>query len=227
MRRAALCTLLVLLSPAAARAETLLHLAQTATVMAQPDELQATLQAEATSPQAAEAQQQVNRLVTAALAQARQVAGVTISTGGYSVWHIAPTPQDHADHWRASQSLQLTSHDGPALLQLVGTLQQHGLATQQLGWRLSRAAEQKAHDQATRQAVTRLRGRVEAVAALLGLHFASFKSVRLDVPPTPMPGPRLMGAMLATAAAAPPQAVSEAIPVTATAEADAVLLPRQ
>ena len=114
-----------------------------------------------------------------ALARARQVPSVTVSTGGYTVWRVGPTPQDRSERWQAGQSLQLKSHDGPALLKLAGALQQKGFATEQLGWRLSREAEEKAHDAATKQALTRLRGRVEAIAALLGLRFDSFKAVRL------------------------------------------------
>ena len=219
------CALVVLLAAVPASAETLLHLAQTATVMVPPDELDATLGAQAVSPSPADAQQRVNAMMADALARARQVSAVTVSTGGYSVWRVGPTPQDHSERWQASQALQLKSHDGPALLKLAGALQQKGFATEQLAWRLSRQAEEKAHDAATKQALTRLRGRVEATAALLGLRFDSFKAVRLGSP-SPPPYPRLMGAAMAAPAAAPPNAVAEDVPVTATAEADAILLPR-
>ncbi len=208
-----------------ARADTLLHLADTETVTVAPDELAASLRAEASSANPADAQQRVNAAMADALAHARKVAGVTVSTGAYSVWHVGPTPQDSSERWQASQSLELTSHDSVALLTLVGTLQHNGLAIGQLGWRLSRAAERKAHDEATRQAIAALRGKAQEAAALLDLRFASFKEVRLDSA-AQVPVPRFVGAMSAMAASAPPTAVAADVPVSATAEADAILLPK-
>jgi predicted secreted protein len=209
-----------------AHAETLLQLADTETVSVAPDELAATLRAEATSPNPADAQQRVNAAMAGALARARKVAGVTASTGNYSVWHVGPTPQDSHERWQANQSLELTSHDSVALLTLVGTLQHDGLAVGELGWRLSRAAERKAHDDATRQALAALRSKAQDAAGLLGLRFDSFKQVRLDGT-TPAPLPRFAGAVaMAAEASSPPNAVAADVPVSATAEADVILVPK-
>jgi predicted secreted protein len=212
------------MSPACA--ETVLHLADTETVSVAPDELAASLRAEATNADPAEAQRQVNAAIADALAHTGKVSGVTVSTGAYSVWHVGPTPQDNTERWQASQSLELKGHDSVALLTLVGLLQHNGLVVGELGWRLSREAERKAHDEATRQAIAALRGRAQDAAGLLDLRFGSFKEVRLDSA-APMPGPRFVGAMAAMAAAAPPpSAVAADVQVSATAEADAVLLPK-
>lgn len=209
-----------------ARAETLLHLSDTETVTVAPDELAAALRAEVTSATPADAQQRVNTAMTDALARAHKVAGVTASTGTYAVWHVGPTPQDHTDRWQASQSLELTSHDGAALLMLVGTLQHEGLAIGELGWRLTREAERNAHEEATRKALIALRSKAQETAGLLDLRFDSFKEVRLGSP-TPMPMPRFVGAVAAMAApAAPPNAVATDVPVSATVEADAILVPK-
>ncbi len=208
-----------------ARAETLLQLADTETVTVAPDELVASLRAEVSSANPADAQQRVNAAMADALAHARTVAGVTASTGAYSVWHVGPTPQDSSQHWQASQSLELTGHDSTSLLALVGTLQKNGLAVGDLGWRLSPAAERKARDEATRQAIAALRGKAQEAAALLDLRFDSFKQVRLDGA-APVPAPRMVGTMSAMAATAAPVAVAMDVPVSATADADAVLLPK-
>jgi predicted secreted protein len=205
-------------------AETLLHLADTETVTVAPDELAASLRAEASSANPADAQQLVNAAMADALAHARKVAGVTVSTGAYAVWHVGPTPQDKTERWQASQSIELSGRDGVALLTLVGAMQHNGLAVGELGWRLSREAERKAHDEATRQAVSALRGKAQEAAGLLDLRFDSFKEVRLDGM-MPVPTPRFVGAMSAMAAAAP-SAVAMDVPVSATAEADAILLPK-
>jgi predicted secreted protein len=216
-----------LLWGASARGETLLHLADTETVTVAPDELAASLRADATSVSPADAQQRVNTAMTDALSNAQKVAGVTVSTGAYSVWHKGPTPQDSSERWQASQSLELTSHDSVALLTLVGTLQHNGLAIGALNWRLSREAQRKAHDDATREAVAALLIRAQEAADLLHLRFGSFKEVRLDSA-APMPMPRFAGAMAAMAAPteAPPNAVATDVPVSATVDADAILLTR-
>jgi predicted secreted protein len=218
---------LVLVLAEPAWAETLLHLGETATVMAAPDEIAATLRAEATSVSASEAQSRVNATMQDALAAARQITGIAVSTGGYSVWHIAPTLTDHAEHWQVSQSLNLTGHDGPALLTLVGALQQRGLAVGILGWRLSREARRTAHQAATDQALLALRTRTENAAAQLGMRFDQFKDIRLDsAGPPPMMPRATVGMAMTSAGSAPPAAVAEDVPVSATAEADVLLLPR-
>lgn len=225
--RRAVCVLALVLAASPAWADTVLHLSQTATVTEPPNELDATLRAQVTSTNTADAQKRVNTMIADALARARQVKGITVSTGGYTVWRVGPTQQDHTERWQAGQNLQLKGTDGTTLLKLAGELQQKGLATQQLEWRLSPQAERKAHAEATRQAISQLRGRIDEAAELLGLRFGSFKDVQLDVPKTPV-FPRLMGAaaMAAPSAAPPPSAISEDIAVSATVQADAILLPR-
>ncbi|MBN8902864.1 MAG: hypothetical protein BGO51_23880 [Rhodospirillales bacterium 69-11] len=214
----------LLFGTAPARAETMLHLAETATVMAEPDELAAAVRAEATSPSAADAQARVNALVQEALTRARGVAGVTVSTGGYGVWRTGLTPQERTERWQAVQTVNLSGHEGTVLLKLVGELQQRGLAVTSLGWRLSRAAAKRAQEEATRRAIAGLRGRMEEAAKLLELRFDSFRSVRLDEA-SPHPAMLRAAAPMAMAAAPPPNATPEDVAVTATVEADAVLQP--
>ena len=116
---------------------------------------------------------------------------------------------------------------GAALLTLVGTLHQKGLAVSSMQWRLSRETEKKARQDATRQAVLALRGRADDAAMLMDLKFDHFRSVRLDgVEPMPMPRAAPMAMARSAEAAPPPVAVAEDIPVTATAQAEAVLSPR-
>ena len=218
---------LLLLTATTAHAETLLRLSETATVTEHPDELDASLRVETTAPNAAQAQRLVNATMEDALAASKAVAGVTVSTGGYFVWRVGPAPLASPAHWQANQSLELTSHDGAALLKLVGDLQQKGLAIGQLGWRLSDSATRAARAEATKQAIAALRGRAEDAAALLNLRFDSFKEVRLDSPhPQPTMPRMMMAAPAAASSAAPPSAEPADVTVSATAEADVVLLPK-
>lgn len=222
----AICLVTICLAWSAAHAETTLRLGETATVMAAPDELFGVVRIEAVSASAADAQNRINILIKAALAQAAAVSAVTTSTGGYGVWRIGPTAQDRTDRWQASQTINLSSRDGVAMLNLVGELQQKGFAVAALSWRLSREAERAARRAATNQAISALRARAGEAADLLDLRFMQFKEIRLD---SASPHPVFRGATpmaMASAAAAPPSATSEDIAIDATAEADAILMAR-
>jgi len=223
MRRFLVIALLV--APAAAHAETLLRLAETATVMVHPDELVATLRAEALVGTAAEAQAKVNALVADAVEHAKRLPGVKVATGGYNVWRYFQGDKDRTQRWQASQTIELRSRDGAPLLGLIGELQARGLAVGGLGWELAPETARTAREQATAQAIKGLRGRAEQAAGLLGLSFGEFKEVRLDnTRPLPPPTPR-MAPMMAAAAAPPPPPTAEAedVEVAATVEADVVL----
>jgi predicted secreted protein len=202
-----------------AAADTILHLSDTETVIAHPDELVAALRAEATGSSAAAAQQSVNATMAAALARAKQVPGLTAATEGYVAWQ--PT---QSQRWQASQTLMLRTQDAASLLMLTGELQQHGLAISELSWQLSPAASRAARDEALRNALRALRGRAEEAAGLLGLRFEQFQRVSIATP-QPMPIPRaMMGAAMAAAAPTPPSAEAQDVPVSATAEAEALLV---
>ena len=201
-----------------------LHLGESATVMAAPDEIVASLRAEAIAGAPAEVQKRVNETIRDALALAQAAPGVTVSTGGYAVWR---TQQNGADRWQGGQSLNLTSGDAAVLLKLVGDLQQKGLVTGDLSWRLARETGRTALRKATQMALAALRGRADEAAAQLGLAFGQFADIRLDSAahgPQPQQFAAPMG--MVRAAAAPPAAVAEDIAVTASVEADVVLVPR-
>jgi uncharacterized protein len=201
-----------------AMADTILHLANTETVMVHPDRLIARLRAEAIAPNAALAQQMVNKAIASALAKARQTQGVEVSTEGYTTWQ--PT---EPERWQASQTIVLKSQNGAQLVALTGRLQAAGLAVSELSWQLSPEAMRKARDQAMREAIGGLRGRADEAASLLGLRFESFQRVNL-VAPQIEPLPR---AVMAMSASLQPSAAPENVPVSATAEADAVLGPQK
>ncbi|MGH7188042.1 MAG: SIMPL domain-containing protein [Acetobacteraceae bacterium] len=208
---------LALIAAVPAVAATTLHLSASATVRAMPDELEATLSANAEAPAPAAAQAAVNAMVSRALQAARAVAAVTVSTGSYSVWQITnPHPS-----WHASQNLVVSAGDGTAVLDLVGTLQQDGLAVSSLEWRLKPETEKNAHDQAETMALAALKQKAERTAKLLGMHFAGFRQIWLTEPPTP---PRPM-AMMAARAMPEPNAVPAEASVTATVTAEATLVP--
>lgn len=208
--------------------DTILRLSETVTVMVTPDELAASLRAEAIAPNAQDAQRRANEMMRDAIDAAKKVASITVSTGGYNVWRVAPTPADRAERWQAGQSLNLSGKDGDAMLKLVGELQQRGLAQGNLMWHLSRDTARKARQDATKQALSALRGRADEAAEILGLRFSSFREVRLDsvAPPPIMPRQVAVTRAAMAAPAPPPSAEAEEMPVSASAEADILLKPR-
>jgi predicted secreted protein len=210
-----------LAQPATPLAETALHLGESAEVTRAPDEIVAVLRAEARAGSAAAAQEAVNRAIAAALDRARAVPGVRAATGGYWTNRV-----EESRAWQASQQITLRGADGAALLDLVGGLQQQGMAVSQLHWQLTRETARAAREEASRLALDALRRRADAVAAQLGMQVAGLREVRIDAPDrAPRPAPMAMQAMRA-AAAPPPAAVAEDIVVSATVEAVVVLRPR-
>lgn len=222
MRYSVLLMALLLALPA--RAETILRLSETGTVSVRPDRLVANLRFEADGATAAEVQGRVNAAIAAALDLAKKTAGVTVATSAYNVWQVTATAQA-AKRWHGSQGIDLNGSDGAVVLTLVGALQAQGLAMQQLGWRMAPATARAAQAEATRLAVTHLRGRADDAAASLGLVFVSFRSVNLD--PSSGPMPRAMIAMTMPApmpGAAIPPPVAEAVDVTVEARVDAEII---
>jgi predicted secreted protein len=224
MRRLILAAALLAPLAAAAQptplAETLLHIGESAEVTRTPDEIVATLRAESRAGSAAAAQEAVNRAIGAAVTRAQAVPGVRVSTGGYWTGRI-----DEGRAWQASQSITLRGTDGPAMLELTGALQQAGLASAGLAWRLSREATRSAREEASRLALDALRRRAAAVAEQLGLVLVGLKEVRIDAPERDGIAPP-MATMAARGAAPPPVAVAEDVVVSASVQAVAVMRPR-
>ncbi len=203
-------------------ATTTLHLSATGSVQVSPDLLVADLVAQATSPAAATAQRRVNEMMAASMKAARGVPGVEARAISYSV---SPN-DDKRPTWSAQQTLELRGPDGPALLDLAGTLQQQGLAAASLEWQLSPGLRRKAHDDATTAALKELQERAASAAATLGLHVRFMRDVRLDEPDLVPRGPfRVMGLAARAMAAPPPQATATPEDVTAQAAADVALRP--
>jgi predicted secreted protein len=207
----------VLLFSAGARAQTVLHLTETARVNVRPDELSAAVKVSASSVSAAEAQNRVNALVAKTLDQARAVAGTNAATGNYQVWNSKQPEQ-----WNAEQIIDLRSRDGAALLRLVGALQQQGLVLARLGWRVAPETQRAARVEATRQALGNLRARADSAADVIGMKFSAFRDVRLDgTPQGAGPVPRALASV-----ASAPNAEADDVGVEALVEADVILVPK-
>lgn len=207
--------------PAAADEQTRLRVTETGTARREPDEMQATLRAEVRNSQAAAAQAAVNRAITAALEATRASQGVTATTSRPST----NRPEPGRD-WVASQSLMLRAGDPVVLLELVGRLQQAGLAVTNLQWLLTEAPTRAAREEAARDALRQVRARAALVADELGMQVSQLRDIFLDASPDG-PMPMAAGAMRASSyGSAPPQLVREDIVITARVTADIILTPK-
>ncbi len=203
-------------APVRAQTTTLLHLSASGSVATEPDELVADLIAQNTAPSAATAQRQVNGLVADAMKSAAAVAGVTAKAAGYGVMPV----DEKRTAWRAQQVVDLRSGDGPALLDLVGRLQAHGLMVDSLDWQISAPKRLQAHEAATTAALKALQAQAALAAAALGLQVDHVQDVRLDDSGV---GPRpLMRAMMVSPVPLPTATAAQE-DVTAQVSADVVL----
>jgi predicted secreted protein len=196
-----------------------LHLSETAQRDVPRDLLHATLAAEATDPDAGKVQSEINQRMSAATTRIKQVAGVTVETGGYSVYREIPDKQP--PRWHGSQTVNLTSKDFAALLSLIGTLQQQGLVIQSLAPDISHEARQSVEDALTDEALTRLKQRADRIAATAGVKLQGFRSLSVSNVNAPPPIIQPMMRMAAAVAPAPPpvaEAGNATVSVTATAE---------
>jgi predicted secreted protein len=228
MRRTLLISLLALpLLAGAAAAQpavfagpgTLLRLSETVEVTRVPDEVQATLRAEARDASAAGVQAAVNRTMAAALEAARAVPGITATTGAYRTWR-----GEEPARWMASQTLNLRGGNGAALLELAGALQARGLALGGISHGLTRDTARTARQEASALALEAIRARAEALATGMGMRVERIAEINLEATDTTPPRPMMAGAMARAAAA--PVAQAEDILVSATAQAVVVLAAR-
>ncbi len=197
-----------------------LHLSETAQRDVPRDLLRATLAAEATDPDAGKVQSDINQRMSAAMTRIKQVAGVTVETGGYSVYR--ETPDKQPVRWHGSQTVSLTAKDFAALLGLAGSLQQQGLVIQSLSPDISREARQSVEDALTDEALTRLKQRADRIATTAGVKLQGIRTLSVGNVNAPPPIVQPMMRMAAMSAAPMPPPVAEAgnatVSITATAE---------
>lgn len=208
------------------RDATVLHLTEHAERLVVRDRLRAILHVDATGADPAQVQAEVNRRLAAAVARAKAVPAVTTATAGYSVYQ--EQPKNKPPQWHGTATLSLEAHDAPALLTLVGSLQQDGLALASLAYELTPEAAKAVEDVLTTEALGRLKARAERIAATLGLAVGRVREVTVgNANGAPPPRPfALAGRAMAAEAPAPVAEPGEA-PVSISLAADFVLVPKR
>ncbi len=210
--RAILCLVaLVLLSPIPTMAQTteqqatVLHLSQTAERKVVRDFLRIELRVEETGADPVALQSAINRRMVSALDRARQVQGVAVETGTYTV--NQEEPKNGPSRWRASQALILTGKAADAVLKLGGTLQSAGLLMSSLGYEVSPETVRGAEEDLTAEALAGLDQRAASIADRMHLSVLRYRDLRVGNAETGAgPMPRFAAMAMAAPVAEPGQA---------------------
>lgn len=218
-------TMTVIASPVAA--QTILSLNAIGSAVAQPDQAVATFEVQATKPDAASAQATVNQLITKALAAARGLSNLSVTTGSYNSYATVPADHQSTPSFTAEQSLTLIQPAAggvpdAAFTNLLATLQSDGLLLTGLSGDLSATGRQKLQRVAVRNALTALRDEANDIATALHKKVGTLETLSVDtgggiIPPI---GPRMM-AMPASAPQSAPDNVNVSARVSAKIELDA------
>jgi uncharacterized protein YggE len=229
MRIPAPCGAVFLAMLGTAQAQTVLTVAANGSNTVDPDQIAASLDVQSSAASAAAAQAGVNHEMKQALAAARGTAGVTATTGDYSVYQNSPDNGGAAKPvYQASQTLSLSmaAPDGvpPAgFTSLVGQLQSQGLLLNSLDGNLSARGQEAANQGAIDDAIHQIQSQAAAVAARLGEHVGKFQTLNVNLN---SPGPIMRAPMMMMAAAAPaPQAAPGSVTVQANVTATIALTP--
>ena len=210
-----------------AAAQTALTLSANGAAQAAPDEAVANFNVQAIKPDAASAQGAVNQAVAQAMAAARAVPGVVVTTGGYSSYASTPDGQSKPQ-FAAQQSLTFTQPaiDGvpdKAFTALLAKLQADGLLLNGLSGDLSQAGQEAVQRAAIRDALAQLHAQAADIADALHKKVGALKTLNVNTgggPVSPMPR------MMALAAAAPaPQSAPDKVTMTANVSAEIELDP--
>jgi predicted secreted protein len=218
----ALCASAPALGQNAEAPMTALHLNQTAERTVIRDLLRIELRIEETGADARSVQSAINRRMAAALDRARQVQGVRVETGSYSVGE--ERPQNGPAHWRGGQSLILTGKDADSMLKLAGVLQSDGLSTSSLAFDVSPETARGAEEDLTAEALAALDHRAASIAGHMRLTVLRYRDLHIGNAETGgRPTPRFAAAAMAAPVAEPGEAV-----IRVTVEAELLLTaPRQ
>lgn len=194
------------LAQTAAPQPTVLHLSQTAERKVVRDLLRVELRAEETGADPFAVQSAINRRMAAALDRARQVQGLLVETGSYTI--NEEQPEKGPSRWRGSQSLILTGKDADSALKLAGTLQSDGLLMSSLAYEVSPETVRGAEEDLTAEALAGLDQRAASIAGRMHLAVLRYRDLRVGNAETGgQPMPRFAGAMaMAAPVAAPGQA---------------------
>ena len=197
-------------------------LSASATASVANDRMVAWLRAESDNADPVAAANTVNTRMAAALARAKSVKGVEVTTSGYSSYQV--TEKNQPSRWRVTQTLQLTGSDFPALSALVSQLQgDSGLMVNGINFAVSDDLRKKTEDALTQQAIKAWQARAGNAARGFGFDAWHVGHVSIQTGDSVRPQPMYRQATTFAAAAAPVAVEAGNTDVTVTVSGDAVL----
>lgn len=179
------------------------------------------------------AQQQLNQLISNAMAVLKDRSDVKSTADSYTVG------EEYGPHskrsWVARQSLTLSGQNRDGLLDLAEKLQKLGLGIDDMQWTLNPATREKLEQQARLGALKKLRQQAEEDATALGLTLLGLERVRIGghgpddgfEPHPPLGAPPMLMMAEARSAAAPPESTANMQTVRVTVSAQARLADRE
>ena len=195
----------------------------TATSEVANDRMHANLRAEADNADAAQAASDVNARIARALARARGVTGVDVSTTGYSSYQISEP--NRPPSWRVSQTLVVEGSDFASLASLVSKMQTaDGLLLSGLSFTVSASTRRAAEDALTQQAIRNWQRRAQSAAQ--GFGSAGYRVGRITIQSNDFgrPQPMMRATVSPADARAAPVAVEGGMSdVTVTVSGEAIL----
>jgi predicted secreted protein len=193
-----------------------------ATVSIPNDRMHAFLRTEVDNADAALAAAEVNRRIAQAIARAKAVAGVEVTTSGYSSYQV--NEQNRPTRWRVAQTITLEGNDFAALAGLATRMQaDDGLVLSGLNFSVSTKARRAAEEALTQQAIKAWQQRAQAVAT--GFGATAWRTGRVTVQASDDMRPQPMMRASAASAMAPPPVNVEGgnSDVTVTVSGEAIL----
>lgn len=199
---------------------------------AKPDTLSIRFSARTEGPSPTGTQQQLNQLVSSAMAVLKDQSNVKSTADSYTVG------EEYGPHnrrsWVARQSLTLSSQNRDTLLSVAEKLQKLGLGIEDMQWTLNPETREKLEQQARLGALKKLRQQAEEDAAALGQTLLGLERVRIGghgpgggfEPHPPLGAPPMLMMAEARSAAPPPESTADMQSVRVTVSAMARLADR-
>ena len=178
-------SLLLILSPVALQADDdsqqydRINLTASASQEVKNDLLSATLYAQQEGQRPTMLAERVNLSIKEAVEQAKQQAGIKVSTLGYMTTPIYR--KQKIDGWRVRQSIRLQSQNATALSQLIGQLQK-GLAVQSINYMLSPQAREMVENNLMAEAIAAFQKRAVLIAKQFGRSDYRLVEISINTP---------------------------------------------
>lgn len=165
------------------------------------DRMYAWLRSETDNADPARAAAEVNAKMAKALARAKVVSGIEVTTSGYSSYPM--TDKQNVTRWRVAQTLNLEGGDFAAMASLVSKLQADDLLVLSgMNFAVSPDARRKAEDALTLQAIKAWQARAQSAAR--GFGSATYRTGKVTIQTGEPMRPQPMMRMAAAAGGAPP-----------------------